>query len=336
MSRSGSSGLPACAIVVLNWKGREHYPDLLPSLRAAVEEHPDPVPVVIVDNSQISEEIDHVREGYPEFELVLPPQNDFLFSLNPVVSGRPEEVVIVLNNDLRVHPGFIAPLLEHFRDPAVFSVASVAWEWDGSAVQLGQRKMHLERAWFHHSSTAEIEEARHTVEASGGWSAYRRSHFAALGGFDRLFHPMYLEDLDLTYRAWMRGWRSIVEPRSIVYHKGGSSSGPRGGTPATRRLGARNLMLFVLRDVGGWATVVGCLARLPWRIVWRLASGDRAGAMGLLDALRRLPRALRQRPALHRGARLTAREIEALVARPVESSASAKPVVRSAPAGAVA
>ena len=312
MSGDPTGALPSCAIVVLNWKGREHFPDLLPSLREATRRHPDPVAVVIVDNSKLPEDIEYVRANFPEFELVLPERNDYLFSLNPVVARRTEDVVIVLNNDLRVDPDFIAPLLAHFADPAVFSVASTAWEWDGSAVQHGQRRMHVRHSWFYHSQR-DVAVARHTIEASGGWSAYRREMFVALGGFDRLFHPMYLEDLDLTYRAWMRGWRSLVEPRSVVYHKGGSSSGARGGSPWTRRLGARNLALFTLRDVGGWATVVGFLARLPWRVTWSVLQGDRARALGLLDALRLLPRALRQRVPLHRDAVLSAAEVEALI-----------------------
>ena len=316
MSAGAARGLPSAAIVVLNWNGREHLPHLLPSLRAAVAAYGDPVPLVVVDNSRRPEDLAFVREGFPEVELVLPERNDYLFSLNAVVAGRPEDVVIVLNNDLRVDPGFIAPLLAHFAEPDVFAVAATAWHWDGSRVQHGQLRMHLRKSWFYHSAERELTAAAHTVEASGGWTAYRRTMFAELGGYDRLFHPMYLEDLDLTYRAWMRGWRSLVEPRSRVYHRGGASSAAEHGRGGVSRLAARNLALFTLRDVGGYGTVAGFLARLPWRVAHNLAAGDRQLALGLLDALRFLPPALAGRRRLHRSARLSAREIERRVAAP--------------------
>ena len=56
--------------------------------------------------------------------------------------------------------------------------------------------------------------------AGGGASAYDRAKFLALGGFDEaVFSPVYIEDVDLGYRAWKRGWPSLFEPRSIVHHK---------------------------------------------------------------------------------------------------------------------
>ena len=57
MSEGSGRALPSCAILVLNWKGREHLPHLLPSLRAAVAAHAAPVAVAIVDNSAVP---DHV------------------------------------------------------------------------------------------------------------------------------------------------------------------------------------------------------------------------------------------------------------------------------------
>ena len=46
-----------------------------------------------------------------------------------------------------------------------------------------------------------------------------------LGGFNRLFYPAYCEDLDLGFRAWRRGWRSVFEPASLVFHRDNGSWG---------------------------------------------------------------------------------------------------------------
>ena len=54
--------------------------------------------------------------------------------------------------------------------------------------------------------------------------AMDRLKFLTLGGFSRLFYPMYCDDTDLGFRAWRRGWRSIYEPQSVLYHRENGSS----------------------------------------------------------------------------------------------------------------
>ena len=53
----------------------------------------------------------------------------------------------------------------------------------------------------------------------GGSCAFDRRKFLELGGFDELLAPFYMEDTDLGYAAWKRGWQVLYQPRSIVYHE---------------------------------------------------------------------------------------------------------------------
>src|SRR5205823_9532662 len=53
----------------------------------------------------------------------------------------------------------------------------------------------------------------------GGSCAFDRHKFLELGGFDPLLEPFYLEDTDVGYLAWKRGWKVLYQPRSIVYHE---------------------------------------------------------------------------------------------------------------------
>ena len=67
--------------------------------------------------------------------------------------------------------------------------------------------------------------------------AVDRLKFLQLGGFNRLFHPAYCEDLDLCFRAWRRGWRCVYEPQSVVFHR------EKGSWKAIEQKGKRNLGL---------------------------------------------------------------------------------------------
>ena len=51
--------------------------------------------------------------------------------------------------------------------------------------------------------------------------------FLELGGFDSLLAPFYLEDTDLGYMAWKRGWKVLYQPKSVVYHEHRGTIGKR-------------------------------------------------------------------------------------------------------------
>lgn len=284
--------MTTCAIVVLNWNGIEHLRPLLPSLHAAVAAYGSPVPIVVVDNRSTQDDVAWVRSEHPSVEIVVADRNDYLFSLNPVVVGRTEDVVIILNNDMRVDAGFIAPLLAHFSDPAVFGASARVLDWDGTKDTTGQRRMVVKHCWYYQwwdmTATAPV----HTLDAGGGCAAVRRTQFAALGGFDPLFRPAYFEDIDLSYRAWMRGWRTVFEPRSIIYHRVGATLWDKARDAQHRANLARNQALFTMKNVGGWGFLAGYLALAPVRMVRSMVSGDPHTARGLARAIPRAARAI--------------------------------------------
>lgn len=319
--------LPSCAIMVLNWNGRRHLDILLPSLRAAVARFGSPVSIVVVDNRSTEPDVAYLHEAFPDVEVVIAERNDYMFSLNPAVAARREDVVIILNNDMRVAEDFVSPLLEHFADPAVFAVSAHVFEWDGSAPQIGQRLIEYRNHWLYYSRELELSAPRYTAEAGGGCTAYRRAAFVELGGFDPMFRPAYFEDFDLTYRAWQRGWKSIVEPRSIIYHRGGATLMDEPASAGRmQRILRRNHVLFMLKEVGGWSFVAGFLAMLPVRIARTFFWGDRQFALGLLAAVPHIPRALRSRLAFRGRARLSPALIaETVRAVPLSATLAATP-----------
>ena len=53
--------------------------------------------------------------------------------------------------------------------------------------------------------------------------AVDRMKFLQIGGFDILYYPAYVEDVDLCFQAWRKGWSCIFEPSSKVLHREGGS-----------------------------------------------------------------------------------------------------------------
>ena len=63
--------------------------------------------------------------------------------------------------------------------------------------------------------------------AAAGPAPSTGAKFLELGGFDALLAPFYLEDTDLGYMAWKRGWKVLYQPRSVVYHEHRGTIGKR-------------------------------------------------------------------------------------------------------------
>ena len=213
---------PPICLAVLNWNGRNHLEILIPSLLKAVERYRGTCRIVILDNPSPADDPLWIRETFPQVEVVESPENDYLYSYNWLLSRLEEPIVVLLNNDLKVDPDFLSPLVEPFSDPDVFSVSAQSLEWDGSAVTSAAYRLGMHHGWAYWDGFA-ADHPVYTLFAVGGFAAVDRKRFVELGGFDRLFHPAYGEDVDLCVRAWKRGWSSVYQPHSRVWHREGAS-----------------------------------------------------------------------------------------------------------------
>ena len=132
-------------------------------------------------------------------------------------------MVVLLNSDMRVEPDFLAPLLAGFTDETVFAVSCQIFLGDPTN---GAKKPASRKAG---GRTADCASAIAKMPRSivlfpcfyggGGSCAFDRRKFLALGGFDELLAPFYLEDTDLGFMAWKRGWKVLYQPASVVHHE---------------------------------------------------------------------------------------------------------------------
>ena len=286
---------PSVCALVLNYNGIEHLAECLGTLRRAARTYDRSLSVVCVDNRSTDGSREFVRTNFPDVEVVEAPVNDCLFSLNPVVASRTEDIVVIVNNDMRFADDFVTFLVGHFDDPKVGAVGAAILTWDGSADTVGPRCARLDRCWFYKWWRYDCQQATLSLEACGGAAAYRRQLFVELGGFDPLYRPGYYEDLDVSYRAWARGWKVVYEPRSRAYHKESVSMLERFGDSTKARILYKNHLLFTIKNVGGFGFLIGFLALLPFRVLRPLLAGDRVPVGGLVRALPSFPAALLRR-----------------------------------------
>jgi GT2 family glycosyltransferase len=211
--------MKSVCLAILNYNGKKHLEQLLPTACAAAEKFAGTCEVVVLDNQSTNDDVGWIKREFPSVEAIVAPKNDFLLSYNWLAQKRAEEILVFLNNDLRVDQDFLAPLVRHFESPDVFCVSARSYDWHGAKVTSGPARLEFKNGFYSWRFDTQHQKTCHTLFGSGGFMAVDRKKFLELTGFNRLFAPAYCEDVDLGFRAWRRAWRCIYEPDSVVWHR---------------------------------------------------------------------------------------------------------------------
>ena len=293
-------GIDRTHILVLNYNGRALLAECLPSIVEAAAHASIACKVSVVDNDSTDDSIDYLKRSWPAIPVIREP-NRGLASLNQVLARCDEPVVLLLNNDVKLDRDSIDPLVRSIENnpDALFS-APLCWDFEGTTYE-GMKTWVKSRYGFPQGlcripgHERGIHEPGLTASA-GPVLAVDRVRFLELGGYDPLYFPGRIEDLDLGFRAWMAGWKGYYVPESVAYHQGFGSFGKAFGQSGCDRLAARNTLLFVWKNLGGqrlWSH----FAWLPIRLAHAVIFGRPEFAIALREALTRIGEVRRARKA---------------------------------------
>jgi len=208
------------SVVIPNYNGAQLLRENLPSVVAAFREWDGVYELIVVDDASTDGSCRLLREEFPDVTLLVSTVNSgFSKTCNVGMAAARYPVAFCINTDVRVESGLVAPVLRHFADESVFAVTpNILVEREG----LNQGIVRgLYGKGFLKGSIAPLDErggVRENLYSVGACVAYDLCRFRALGGYSEIYTPYLFEDVDLSYRAWKRGWRSIYEPGATVHH----------------------------------------------------------------------------------------------------------------------
>jgi len=265
------------SIVILNWNGRDLLAQGLPSVIDAVLHDGLPHEILLVDNGSRDGSADYVRTAFPQVRVLeLPDNRGFAHGNNAGVRAARHDIVVLLNNDMIVDPGFLRPLLDGF-GPNTFAVSSQIRNQDPAVMreETGWTSAVFRRGFLDYThrdvNGQELSRPCYPVLwAGGGSSAFHRTRFLALGGFHEIYSPAYVEDTDLSFRAWQAGWEVLFAPRSVVYHKRRATTLALFTQEELQALIERNRLLFIWKNIRSWPLLFEHCLFLPWNC-YRLA-----------------------------------------------------------------
>ncbi len=221
------------SIIIVTWNGLDHLKRFLPSV---VNTNYDDYEIILADNASTDASIEWVKEHYPSIKIAAFDDNyGYTGGNNRAVPYAEKEVLIFLNNDVEVTPGWLNGLNKLFQEYPTTSIAQP------------KIRSYAEREFFEYAGAAggyldwlgypfcrgrvldvtEKDEGQYDSIvpiswASGAALAVKKDCFESLGGFDEDFE-FHMEEIDLCWRALNQGHEILYAPESIVYHLGGGS-----------------------------------------------------------------------------------------------------------------
>ena len=280
---------PSVNVLALNFNGRDLLEKYLPSLERAVARSRFRCRLGVVDNHSSDDSIDLLRRDFPKAAIYPIKENRVLCSYNEVAMAVSDDIVLFMNNDIQVDEGFIDPLIEPFlSDDGVFFVTPRCLSLKDGSYEGNKTRATVRYGMFRSSAIFpghELFKDKPGFTFQGGFGAFNRKKFLELGGYDDLYLPGRLEDADICFRAFQRGWKCLYEPKSIVYHEGGVSFHKAFGVKKTLVINWRNTFLFMWKNLSDRLILLRHILWLPARLVGSLVTSKPELFLGFCAAV---------------------------------------------------
>ena len=238
--------MPFCSIIVLNYQGEKMIWTTLESL-TQLNYPKDRFEVIVVDNNfhdKSKEVIDNfIKEmslttnHYPLSTLFLDKNLGFAGGNNEGIRQAVGEYVILLNNDCIVDKNWLTELVKVAeKDEKIFAVGSKVYLRQTNKIQNAGILMFedgygrdvgavvKDHSQDYVEDRGQFNREKETYAACAVAALYRKSILDRIGSLDGSFF-MYYEDVELSERARMNGYKIMYAPKAIVHHEHAASSG---------------------------------------------------------------------------------------------------------------
>ena len=327
----------AVSIVIPTWNGLELLKRFLPSVIGSARHYhqrsQSPTEIIVVDDGSRDQTIEWLRaEGFVDhrsgaaasgFDLkfVSSEMNQgFGEACNLGFASASHPLVFLINNDAEPALDGIRPLVANFEEEMVFAAHCRVFDLDtrnecgtGKIGSFARGFIRVHKSYIPVATSFNHRDALYSMFAGGGAAMFDRKKFLDIGGFESLLSPFYWEDVELSYRAWKRGYTILYEPRSVVYHRFSSTIGKL-NQRTVRKIDQRNRIVYhwidlhdgpMLASHAMWVLLLAISA--PLRLKPEFVSS-------CFGALKLLPRILKRRREEKRLARRGDRELFGLFA----------------------
>ncbi len=216
------------AVVMINWNGEE---DSRVCLGALKSQSVAPA-IIVVDNGSSDNFSEFVKQSHKDVVLLENSKNlGFAGGANTGIRYAMKngfDYVALINNDATPTKTWLEELLKSASaDVKTGITTGKLLKTDGTIDSTGDQYTTWGLPYPRGRNTADngqYDTAEQVFAGSGGASLYSIQMLKQIGLFDEDFFAYY-EDVDVSFRAQLAGWKVMYEPKAVAHHKIGASSG---------------------------------------------------------------------------------------------------------------
>ncbi|MDO9265274.1 MAG: glycosyltransferase family 2 protein [Desulfosalsimonadaceae bacterium] len=241
--------IPMVTVVIVNWNGKNLLRDCLESLEAQTYRD---FSVVIVDNGSVDGSVGWVKQRFPDVHVIALNKNyGFCLANNIALKEIDSEYVALLNNDAMVLKDWLAHLVAAMAANPAAGFATSKFLYHDHPEKIDRAGDGYTRAGVaclrgRGENARRYDRTEWIFGACAGASIYRTQMLKEIGYFDPDFFLIH-EDVDLSFRAQLRGYRCLYVPEAVVLHR--ASSSIKHDSPVSVYYGHRNLEWVYLKNM---------------------------------------------------------------------------------------
>jgi GT2 family glycosyltransferase len=296
-------------IIILNWNGIQDTLKCLDSLQSQTYQD---YKILVVDNGstdQSHELLNQYQRQHKNIEIIYNDNNlGFAGGVNVGIHyaiNNDFEYVALFNNDAIADKNWLKELVHTIKQSNIGIVTGLLLRRDGLTIDSTgdwYSKWGLPFPRDRNRPTEQAPDSGLVFGATGGASLYKIKMIKQIGLFDETFFAYY-EDVDVSFRAQLHGWKVYYTSKAIAYHEQGSTSNKISGFAIYQTF--KNLPLLFIKNVPrgllfstGWRFALA-YKLMFWNAVFK--GIGRPAWRGWWKAIRLIPSALHERRIIQKG-----------------------------------
>lgn len=220
------------AMVIPNWNGADYISACLKSLEnQSLKPH-----IIVVDNGSHDESVNIIKTGFKNVELLEYPDNaGFAGGVNRGIRKAIKDkykYVVLFNNDAVADKNWLENLVSVAEAHEEVGIVT------GKFIRMDKKYIDSTGDFYtmwgmpfprgrNQIDNSQYDTPEYVFGATGGASLYRTEMLEEIGLFDEDFFA-YFEDIDISLRAQLAGWKVWYEPKAVAYHHVSATSSKLG------------------------------------------------------------------------------------------------------------
>jgi GT2 family glycosyltransferase len=233
------------SICIATWNSKKYLPELMKSIFDQTiltrEDYDIKISIDIVDSGSVDDTVDYLKRECPEAHILRNTKNlGFAKSYNQAIRMSATDFVLILNADIVLEPNYLEKLLAIIKKDEKIGSVSGKLLRAISGESYGQGFFEIKKTKIIDSCALEMKKNRRFINVGEGEEdkgqfdnlrdvfgfcgaavLYRRSALEKVKYENEYFDEdffSYKEDIDLSWRLNLAGFKAIFNPDAIAYH----------------------------------------------------------------------------------------------------------------------